>query len=88
MAVLLETSLGDIVVDLYTEQRPKTSLNFLKLCKMKYYNYCLFYSVQRNFIAQAGDPQGKGTGGQSAWGLIDGEQSRGSISLRPRRYLD
>ena len=76
MAVLLETSLGDIVVDLYTKQRPKTSLNFLKLCKMKYYNYCLFYSVQRNFIAQAGDPQGKGTGGQSVWGLIDGEQAQ------------
>lgn len=76
MAVLLETSLGDIVVDLYTEQRPKTSLNFIKLCKVKYYNYCLFYSVQRNFIAQAGDPTGKGDGGQSVWGLIHGEQAR------------
>ena len=76
MAVLVETSLGDLVLDLYTEQRPKTCLNFLKLCKAKYYNYCLFYSVQRNFIAQTGDPTGKGTDGESVWGLVGGEQGR------------
>jgi len=74
MAVLLETSLGDIVVDLYVEERPKCCINFLKLCKVKYYNYSLFYSVQRNFIAQAGDPLGTGLGGQSVWGLCKGDQ--------------
>ena len=56
MSILLETSLGDIVVDLYVQERPKCSINFLKLCKLKYYNYALFFCVQRNFIAQAGDP--------------------------------
>lgn len=45
MSVLIETSLGDIVIDLFTKECPKTSLNFLKLCKMKYYNNCLFYDV-------------------------------------------
>ena len=24
-------------------------LNFIKLCKMKYYNYCLFHSIQVSF---------------------------------------
>jgi peptidyl-prolyl cis-trans isomerase-like 4 len=33
MAVLLETSRGDLVVDLYTEDCPLATLNFLKLCK-------------------------------------------------------
>ena len=33
MAVLLETSYGDIVIDLYTDACPRTTLNFLKLCK-------------------------------------------------------
>ena len=33
MAVLLETSKGDLVVDLYTDDCPKASSNFLKLCK-------------------------------------------------------
>ncbi len=33
MAVLLETSKGDMVVDLYVDDCPKTAKNFLKLCK-------------------------------------------------------
>ena len=72
MAVLLETSLGDIVIDLYVDDRPKCCLNFVKLCKMKYYNFCLFHSVQKNFIAQSGDPSGSGEGGSSVWGLLRG----------------
>ena len=31
--MLLETSRGDLVIDLFTEQCPKACLNFLKLCK-------------------------------------------------------
>jgi hypothetical protein len=46
MSVLIETSVGTLVVDLFTEQCPTTSLNFLKLCKLKYYNGCLFFDVQ------------------------------------------
>ena len=26
---------------------PKTCTNFLKLCKIKYYNFCLFHNVQK-----------------------------------------
>ncbi|XP_053737694.1 peptidyl-prolyl cis-trans isomerase-like 4 [Synchiropus splendidus] len=76
MAVLLETTLGDIVVDLFTEERPKTSLNFLKLCKIKYYNYCLIHNVQRDFIMQTGDPTGTGRGGESIYSKLYGDQAR------------
>ena len=72
MAVLVETTIGDFVIDLYVDERPKTCLNFIKLCKRKYYNYCLFHSVERNFIAQAGDPEKDG--GKSIWGLIKGDE--------------
>ncbi|XP_062267333.1 peptidyl-prolyl cis-trans isomerase-like 4 [Platichthys flesus] len=75
MAVLLETTLGDIVIDLFTEERPKTSLNFLKLCKIKYYNYCLFHNVQRDFIVQTGDPTGTGRGGESVYSKVYGDQA-------------
>ena len=54
MSVLIETSEGDIVIDLLTEERPRACLNFLKLCKMKMYNYCLFHDIQQNFIIQTG----------------------------------
>ncbi|XP_078698232.1 peptidyl-prolyl cis-trans isomerase-like 4 [Branchiostoma floridae x Branchiostoma belcheri] len=76
MAVILETTLGDITVDLYTEERPRTCLNFLKLCKMKYYNFCLFHSVQRNFMVQTGDPTGTGRGGESIFCKLYGDQAR------------
>jgi peptidyl-prolyl cis-trans isomerase-like 4 len=51
MSVLLETSVGDLVIDLFVDKCPKTTLNFLKLCKIKYYNNCLFYDVQKDYIA-------------------------------------
>ena len=56
MSVLLETSLGDVVIDLYCEEAPKACENFLKLCKVKFYNNCLFYNVQKDYLAEAGDP--------------------------------
>ena len=76
MAVLLETSLGDIVIDLYLDERPKTTLNFLKLCKSKYYNHCIFHNVSRDYIIQTGDPTGTGKGGSSIFGLLHGEAKR------------
>lgn len=76
MSVLLETSAGAIVVDLFVEDCPAACLNFLKLCKLKYYNNCLFYNVQHNYILQTGDPTGTGEGGQSVFGLIEGPHRR------------
>ncbi|KAG8123742.1 hypothetical protein E2320_019109 [Naja naja] len=76
MAVLLETTLGDLVIDLYTEERPRACLNFLKLCKTKYYNYCLIHNVQRDFIIQTGDPLGTGRGGESIFCKLYGDQAR------------
>ena len=76
MSVVLETTLGDIVVDLYHEERPVACKNFLYLCEMKYYNFCLFHSVQTNFIAQTGDPTGTGRGGESVYRQLYGEQAK------------
>ena len=42
--MLLETSLGDLVIDLETEACPKTCQNFLKLCKVYYYNLNAFFN--------------------------------------------
>ena len=49
--------------------------SFLKLCKIKYYNYSPVYNVQPNFSFQSGDPIGPESkdsdGGSSIWGLPD-----------------
>ncbi|XP_010479950.1 PREDICTED: peptidyl-prolyl cis-trans isomerase CYP59 [Camelina sativa] len=76
MSVLIVTSLGDIVIDLYSNKCPLTCKNFLKLCKIKYYNGCLFHTVQKDFTAQTGDPTGTGAGGDSIYKFLYGEQAR------------
>jgi len=54
MSVLIETTLGDITIDLYTSVRPQTCLNFLKLAKTHYYDFSLVYNVKQNFCCQTG----------------------------------
>lgn len=56
MSVLLELSVGDLVIDLHTELAPKLCNNFLKLCRSKYYNFSPISIVQQNFSFQTGDP--------------------------------
>ena len=56
MSLLLETSLGDVVIDLEVETCPKTCENFLKLCKVYYYNLNAFFNgslESSNHAAQA-----------------------------------
>lgn len=74
MAVLLDTSAGELVIDLFVDECPIAATNFLKLCKIKYYNGCLVYNIQSNFILQTGDPTGTGRGGISIYGLLEGPQ--------------
>ncbi|KAJ4835544.1 cytochrome P450 monooxygenase 59 [Turnera subulata] len=76
MSVLIVTSLGEFTVDLYTDKCPLTCKNFLKLCKTKYYNGCLFHTVQKDFTAQTGDRTGTGTGGDSIYKSLYGDQAR------------
>jgi peptidyl-prolyl cis-trans isomerase-like 4 len=70
MAVLLNTDIGDIVIDLFVNECPVATKNFIKLCQLKYYNCNLIYNVQQNYIMQAGDPSGTGKGGNSVFGVI------------------
>jgi len=73
MSVLIETTLGDIVIDIFVKERPRCALNFLKLCKTKYFNMNLFHFVQRNFVVQTGDPTGTGKGGRSIFQTLQGD---------------
>lgn len=76
MSVVVETTLGDITIDLFIKERPRASLNFLKLCKIKYFNYNLFHTISRGFIAQTGDPTGTRNGGESIFGVLEGPLKR------------
>ncbi|XP_061714704.1 peptidyl-prolyl cis-trans isomerase-like 3 [Cydia pomonella] len=68
MSVTLHTDVGDIKIELFCEQCPRTCENFLALCASDYYNGCLFHRNIKGFIVQTGDPSGTGKGGTSIWG--------------------
>jgi cyclophilin family peptidyl-prolyl cis-trans isomerase len=60
--VRLDTTCGEIVVELDTEGAPRTAENFLALADDGYYDGTPFHRIALGFVAQGGDPTGTGTG--------------------------
>jgi cyclophilin family peptidyl-prolyl cis-trans isomerase/CheY-like chemotaxis protein len=52
--VVLETSLGDVVVELYRSQAPRTVANFLAYVDRSAYDGTIFHHVISNFVVQGG----------------------------------
>lgn len=61
------TSCGDIDIELWSKEAPKTCRNFVQLCMEGYYDNTIFHRVVKNFIVQGGDPTGTGHGGESVY---------------------
>lgn len=65
---VLETSKGNIELELRPDLAPKTVENFVTHIKNGYYNGVIFHRIIPNFMIQCGDPTGTGRGGESIWG--------------------
>jgi cyclophilin family peptidyl-prolyl cis-trans isomerase len=61
--VRFETSKGDIVIELFENEAPQSTANFITLVKKGFYNGVTFHRVMPQFMAQGGDPEGTGAGG-------------------------
>ena len=59
----LKTERGDIKVQLFADRAPLTVNNFVFLAREGFYDNTTFHRVLQDFMAQAGDPTGTGTGG-------------------------
>ncbi|XP_064395906.1 peptidyl-prolyl cis-trans isomerase-like 1 [Halichondria panicea] len=66
--ILLETTMGDIKIELYWKHAPKTCKNFTELANSGYYAGCIFHRIIKDFMIQGGDPTGTGRGGSSIYG--------------------
>lgn len=66
--VLIETSLGNITIQLNDSAAPKHSANFRKLATEGYYDSTTFHRVIPNFMIQGGDPNSK-SGERSTHGM-------------------
>jgi peptidyl-prolyl cis-trans isomerase B (cyclophilin B) len=63
MRCIIKTEKGDMFVELYAFDAPKTVENFVKLAKSGFYDNLTFHRVIPNFVIQGGCPKGDGTGG-------------------------
>ena len=54
---------GEIRIEFFPEDAPKTVENFVTLAKKGYYDGLAFHRVVPGFVVQGGDPKGDGTGG-------------------------
>ena len=59
----MKTTEGDITLELFDEDAPKTVANFKQLAGQGFYDGLIFHRVIDNFMIQGGCPQGTGTGG-------------------------
>jgi peptidylprolyl isomerase len=66
--VLLQTSIGDVELEIFSKDMPITAGNFEKLVKEGFYDGILFHRVIDGFMIQGGDPLTKDSSKQRLWG--------------------
>jgi peptidyl-prolyl cis-trans isomerase B (cyclophilin B) len=80
----IETDLGNIVMELYTNSAPVASENFINLAEAGFYNGVGFHRIVPGFVIQGGDPDGTGGGGPG-YDIPDepvvGEYGRGVVAM-------
>ena len=59
---IIETEKGNLVLELFANDVPMTVNNFVFLAREGFYDGSTFHRVIPGFMAQGGDPTGKGTG--------------------------
>ena len=78
---IIETSKGNITVELYEDQAPITAGNFIDLVERGFYNGLSFHRYEPGFVIQGGDPLGNGTGGFTDPGT--GRERRIKLEVSP-----
>ena len=86
MKAIIRTEKGDMTVEFYEKDAPKTVENFTTLAKKGFYNGLTFHRVIPDFVIQGGCPDGTGMGGPgySIDCELDGENQyhdRGVLSM-------
>lgn len=83
----MKTTVGDIDLELWAKETPKTCRNFIQLCLEGYYNGTIFHRIVKGFIAQGGDPTGTGNGGESIYGAPFKDEFHSRLRFNRRGLL-
>ena len=65
--VIITTNYGELQIELWSKETPKTCRNFIQLCLENYYQNCKVFRLISGFMLQTGDPTNSGKGGQSIY---------------------
>ncbi|HSW97357.1 MAG TPA: peptidylprolyl isomerase [Candidatus Saccharimonadales bacterium] len=84
----IHTAKGNIVIQLYPQDAPKTVANFATLAERGYYNNLTFHRVEPGFVIQGGDPNGNGTGGVSIYGPVFNDELNPTATSYKAGYLE
>ncbi|KAI0831955.1 cyclophilin-like domain-containing protein [Trametes gibbosa] len=66
--VVVETTAGELDIELWSKETPKACRNFLALAMEGYYDGVIFHRIVPEFLVQTGDRTGTGGGGESFYG--------------------
>ena len=65
---VIETNKGIIKVELFQDQVPNTTANFIKLAESKFYDDTKFHRVIESFMIKGGDPISRDNNNKDLWG--------------------
>src|SRR5918912_3957785 len=65
---IINTMIGDIKVEFYSQDAPKTVENFIQLARSGFYDGLLFHRIVPGFVIQGGDPLTKSVVDKKRWG--------------------
>jgi cyclophilin family peptidyl-prolyl cis-trans isomerase len=83
-SAVIETSKGNIKVELFAKEVPQTVNNFVFLANEKFYDGVKFHRIIKDFMVQTGDPKGDGTGGPGytfADETVSRDYKRGTLAM-------
>jgi len=68
--VIFHTEFGHLAIELFSDDAPNTTENFLGLAESGFYDETIFHRIIKGFMVQGGDPNSKDPD-QSKWGQGD-----------------
>ena len=88
---MIKTSMGDIELELYGQDAPKTVRNFVGLAEDDFYEGILFHRIAPGFVVQAGDPNTKDPAKKAVWGsggssIYDGQPFEDELDSETPSY--
>ncbi|MEY2411222.1 MAG: hypothetical protein QOF48_3892 [Verrucomicrobiota bacterium] len=69
--VVIKTTKGEMLVELWSDVAPKTVENFKKLASSGFYDGTAFHRIIKGFMIQGGDPLTKDKSKEASWGTGD-----------------